>query len=245
MSLGQWEGFVSARSSGRIDARGQVAKKARKVRARAVESDCLWLKWVFNWAVKWRHDGRYLMRENPVRGFDTPTEKNPKRPVASEDRLEKVRAVADRVQMEVPGTGKAKLQRSYLLELLELVNGSGRRISAVCALTFDDLRLEKSKAAPFGAIRWPSDTDKEGFEATVPMSPAMRAAVDRIVAERPGIGRAPLFPSPANPPEPITRYLADKWLRKAERLAGLPRQSGSLWHAYRRKWATSRKHTGR
>ena len=40
----------------------------------------------------------------------------------------------------------------------------------------------------------------------------------------------------------MTRHLADKWLRKAEKLAGLEPQKGSLWHAYRRKWATERKH---
>ncbi len=40
----------------------------------------------------------------------------------------------------------------------------------------------------------------------------------------------------------MTRHLADKWLRKAEKLAELEPQRGSLWHAYRRKWATERKH---
>ena len=29
---------------------------------------------------------------------------------------------------------------------------------------------------------------------------------------------------------------------KAEKLAGLEKLKGSLWHAYRRKWATERKH---
>jgi hypothetical protein len=74
------------------------------------------------------------------------------------------------------------------------------------------------------------------------MSPRVRAAIDRILRDRPGIGSAPLFPSPKNPSEPITRHLADKWLREGERLAGLAPQKGSLWHAYRRKWATERKH---
>ena len=40
----------------------------------------------------------------------------------------------------------------------------------------------------------------------------------------------------------LSQRLASTWLRKAERLAGLPPQAGSLWHAYRRKWATERKH---
>jgi hypothetical protein len=38
------------------------------------------------------------------------------------------------------------------------------------------------------------------------------------------------------------RYLPDRWLRKAEKEAGLEPQTGSLWHAFRRKWATERKH---
>ena len=108
-----------------------------------------------------------------------------------------------------------------------------------CRLTFADLMLEEG---PHGSIRWPADTDKMGHESTVPISPPVRAALDRIHAERPGIGAAPLFPSPGDPTKPMTRHLADKWLRKAEKLAGVETQVGSLWHAYRRKWATERKH---
>ena len=40
----------------------------------------------------------------------------------------------------------------------------------------------------------------------------------------------------------ISGDLASAWLERAERLAGVPKQDGSLWHAYRRKWATERKH---
>jgi hypothetical protein len=31
-------------------------------------------------------------------------------------------------------------------------------------------------------------------------------------------------------------------LHQAEQLAGLDKHDGSLWHAYRHKWATDRKH---
>ena len=58
----------------------------------------------------------------------------------------------------------------------------------------------------------------------------------------PGIGSAFLFPSPKDPAAPISRHLADAWLRKAEQIAEIEPQDGSLWHAYRRKWATERKH---
>lgn len=37
-------------------------------------------------------------------------------------------------------------------------------------------------------------------------------------------------------------FAVSKWLREAEKLAGLQTQQGSLWHAYRRKWVTERKH---
>jgi len=70
----------------------------------------------------------------------------------------------------------------------------------------------------------------------------VRGALDRVLQERPGIGHGYLFPSPGDPAQPITRHLADKWLREAETVAGLEPQHGSLWHAYRRKWATERKH---
>ncbi len=64
---------------------------------------------------------------------------------------------------------------------------------------------------------------------------------DRIIAERPGVGAAYLFPSPRNARRPVSRGLASDWLLDAEKKADLPKLDGSLWHAYRRKWATSRK----
>lgn len=40
----------------------------------------------------------------------------------------------------------------------------------------------------------------------------------------------------------MDRHLFDRWLSVAERKAGLQKLDGSLWHAYRRKWAIERKH---
>ena len=95
---------------------------------------------------------------------------------------------------------------------------------------------------PHGAIRWPAATDKTGKERLVPIGPEVRAAIDRVLRERPGIGAAYLFPAPRDANKPVDRHLAAKWLRTAEKLAGLEKLDGSLWHAYRRKWATERKH---
>ncbi len=141
--------------------------------------------------------------------------------------------------MEIRWNGKREAQRSYLSELLDIVNGTGRRISAVCQLRYEDLRLSEG---PYGSIRWPADTDKEGRESCVPINPSVRHALDRALIDRPGIGSAPLFPKPTDRALPLTTYLASKWLIGGEKLAGLDTQKGSLWHAYRRKWVTERKH---
>ena len=77
------------------------------------------------------------------------------------------------------------------------------------------------------------------FVATI--SPEVRQALDRIIADRPGIGETPLFPSPEDPQKPISRQLADAWLRKGEQLAEVEPHKGSFWHAYRREWASERK----
>ena len=74
------------------------------------------------------------------------------------------------------------------------------------------------------------------------MSPTVRAAVERVLRDRPGIGAAFLFPCPTDPTRSLQYTRARAWLLEAERLAGLTKQRGSLFHAFRRAWATSRKH---
>ena len=242
ISLAAWERFIDLRLSGAIDGRGRPVptEDRRTVRTRSINQDLQWLGWMINWAVKWQTSpGKYLMRENPIRGYKVPTEKNPRRPVATEDRYQATRAKTDQVMMEVRWHGKLKTVRSHLSEILDIIHGTGRRLSAVLQLQYGDLQLPDG---PHGVIRWPADTDKTGRETVVPIGPDVRAAIDRVLRERPGIGQAYLFPAPGDPTKPMTRHLAAKWLQEAERLAGLEKLDGSLWHSYRRKWATERKH---
>jgi hypothetical protein len=112
----------------------------------------------------------------------------------------------------------------------------------VCTLRYEDLRLAKTAKAPHGAIQWPGQTDKMGKTWTAPINASVRAVIDRILSGRPGIGAAYLFPLPSNLAKAVNRYVVSDWLLKAEKLAKLPKQDGTLWHAYRRKWATERKH---
>ncbi len=240
ISRGEWERFIELRRTGAIDRLGQEVPESQKpedpkrkaVRDGTVRSDCLWLRQVLGWGTTWRErdgNGPYLMRENPVRGFKMPKEQNVRRPVASTDRYEAIMARA----------GEA---HPFLPALLTIVHGTGRRVSAVLKLRYENVELTKTRKHPHGAIQWPGETDKMGKAWAAPITADVRTALERVLRERPGIGAADLFPSPVHPEQAVPYDMARRWLLEAERLAELPKQSGSLWHAYRRAWATSRKH---
>jgi len=123
-----------------------------------------------------------------------------------------------------------------------LADGTGRRIRPICELRWRDVEFTTGATHPYGRIHWPGDTDKEGKAWAAPIAPEVRDTLLRLKGERGGIGDAPVFPSPKDPTKPISRHLADDWLRRAEKLAELEPQKGGAWHPYRRKWATERKH---
>ncbi len=236
VSLGEWQSFVDRRGSGAITGRGEPVPETpeegeprrRPVGATAIAMDLLWLRGVIRWAITWRDadTGRYLMTEDPTRGFAVPHEENPKRPVATTDRFEQVVAVAPQIHPMLP-------------VLVTLAQHTGRRIGAILGLRYQDLRLD---VRPHGVIDWPARTDKLRKRwADIPLHPAARAALDAWLATHPGIGAAYVFAWPADPSRPVDRDLASKWLEKAERVAKLTHLDGGLWHAYRRGWATARK----
>lgn len=237
-----WDRFIELRASGTIDARGRVvAETARRpVRKGTVKADLVFLRTLIHWAMRWQdRTGGYLMREDPTRGFAVPKDLNPRRPVATLDRYETVLAAAEQVEMRVTWGETRASRRSYLKELLVLAHHTGRRISAILALQYEDLRLDRK---PYAAIRWPADTDKTNRESLVPVSPEVKAVLESILRERPGIGAAPIFPAATNPSKPTSTMVASSWLLEAEKIAGVEKHDGSLWHAYRRGWATARKH---
>ena len=60
------------------------------------------------------------------------------------------------------------------------MEGTGRRIAAILALRFEDLRLDQGE---YGSILWPADTDKTGKEWLVPLAKDARKAIDRSAPE--------------------------------------------------------------
>jgi integrase len=95
-----------------------------------------------------------------------------------------------------------------------------------------------------GAIHWRAESDKKRVEWLVPVP---QSVLDELRAFQRTIGSVGGFVfakpnEPDKPEEPLSRHELASMLRKAEEHARLPKLEGSLWHAYRRLWATERKH---
>ncbi len=226
----EWEEFVVARRSGAIDPRGHFVapnKSRRTVKDRAIERDMDWLVQVFNWAVRFRDDsGRYLLSENALRGFEIPSELNPRRSIVTRDWMEGVIGVA----------GPTPLRA-----MLVIADEHGRRLSAIRQLQGSDIQLGRTDTWPHGAIRWRYHSDKVNKDWLVPMSTRLRAEIDRHLAANPVLGSAPLFPAPHNHRKSVSKDRAGAWLLAAIRRAGVQKPEGTLWHAIRRLWITEHK----
>jgi integrase len=240
ITIAEWERFKAQRATGVIDAYGRQVpdEKRRPVRARTVQADLTWLRGALNWACGWQdRRARPLLRSNPTANrkvFHLPSEKNTRRPIASTDRYDALRRVAGRVRGDRWSDAPC-----YLPELIDLAYHTGRRITAICRLRYSDLLLDQE---PHGAIRWRAEHDKQRRETVTPINRTARAALNRLMADRPGVGEGWIFPNPSDPAEPLPRQRAYDWLKSAERQAELPHLEGGGWHAFRRGWATTRKH---
>lgn len=183
--------------------------------------------------------GDFVLESDPTRGLALPVERNPRRPIYDSARFDALMAVADRVQMRLGWGRKARFERSHLRTLVRLASDTGRRISSILALRWSDWHPELGK---HGKLRWQAEEDKVGREWFAPVTPEVRAELERLRRERPGVGEALLFPMPNDMSRPVRVENASDWLRHAEKLADLKSVPGGVWHPFRRRWATERKH---
>ena len=129
------------------------------------------------------------------------------------------------------------IQRRWLkLELaLVLAEATGRRLGSIRELLWKGVDWNE------GTIRCRGETDKKGVELVIPVAAPLLGELS-VFRQSLGAMDGLMFPSEKNSAVAMDRHLFDKWLSAAERRAGLPKLDGGLWHAYRRKWATERKH---
>jgi integrase len=204
--------------------RGEVSGK--RVGARAVAADLVSLQTMLNWATSQRTvRNEPLLDRNPLRGVKLPREKNPKRPVESYDRYVKLMKVAGDVDWRLPLA-------------LTLAESTGRRLSSILNLRREDLDLDR---LTHGWLKFDAVFDKIGREAWVPLAEYSRRVLRAHLKQLPEDSEW-LFPSEAKREQSVDRSTMDKRLRKAYKRVELETPDGGLWHAWRRKWATERKH---
>ena len=209
--------------------------KSVPVRIRSVEADLAILHIMLRWATTVRlPDGSRWLERNPLEGIPRPREKNPVRPVATAERFERTRGELKKLAASSKSDTERNRWRRIELALV-IVEATGRRLSAVRRLRWEDVDLEKQY------IRWRAEADKRGREWLVPMTPSLTEAI-RGFRNRLGVLGGWIFAAEKNPGQPMDRHLFDKWLSLAERTAKLPKLKGGMWHPYRRKWATERQH---
>lgn len=238
----EWEAFERVRAPGEIDGRGRPveAKQRRPVGARTVQREMKILRAACRRAtIERTRAGGFLLAADPTRGLPMPSEKNPRRPTADSERYERLLAVADQVEARYGNGRSATWQSTYLPLLIRLAGDTGRRISSILALRWSDWLPNEGKQ---GALRWRAESDKLGKEWTVPVGADLSAALKAEQVQRGGIGELLMFPALNDPATRIDKRLVTRWLREAERLAGLELLERGAWHAFRRMWACQRKH---
>jgi integrase len=214
-----WSRFHRERAAGLLDGRGHVTTTRKPVGPNTIRKELKFLRTLCTFATEYRlADGRYLLAGDPTRGMEIPVEDDPKRPLFDENRYARLLATAS----------------ARLLPLLVLAHDTGRRISAIVALRWDDWC---PTAGLYGVLTWRAAHDKLGKTWNVPVTQAVGDALTRLEHRGPY-----LFPTLADPARSITRTVATNWLRRAERRAQLVHLPGGGWHAFRRAWATGRKH---
>ena len=214
LSQRDWDRFIRERRSGRVGPSG------KPVSDRMIERDLKFLIAVLNWAVKSRDErGELLLGSNPLKGLKTPTEKNPARIVLTEVEYQALLRVSRQVDWR-------------FRVALVLAHETGHRINAIRQLRWSDIDLED------GMVRWRAEHEKTGYEHRTPVTVEAIAVLEEARTRNPGIGDAPVLPSPKYPTMPVSRPLARVWWTRAQKLAGLEPKRGRGWHSLRRKFAS-------
>jgi integrase len=240
------DAYVKARRSGSLkSARHRVPNPG--VRSGTIRNELHTLGAMLEWAQGHKVGGRRLLTIDPLAGIAIPAEPNMRRPVATEERY--------RALLEIAGTvdssGRFRL-------LLAIARHTGRRRGAICALRAGDVLLTREQLLrglgaagldlafadhwTHGAIRWSEASDKLGYEAVTPIAGELRKELDAYMRVHPRLGDAPLVPMLSDPARHVGEAHADYWMRKAARLAKLPKLERGQWHTLRRLWASERRH---
>lgn len=228
--------YEQARLAGGIELK--PGEKTRPSRARTPEADVVLLHAMLRWATTKRlSDGRYLLDRNPLQNVRRLREKNKKQERATWERYQASMAAMQELHAKaVEDKDDAAATRWVRLRLaLFLAEATGRRLGSIRQLRWEDFQYDRS------ILFWRAEADKKGYNWEIPMPPSFMEAI-RTYQKELGAITGPVFAASNAKDGIMDRHLFDKWLMVAERTAKLRKLDGAMWHAYRRKWATERKH---
>jgi integrase len=168
--------------------------------------------------------------------MELPKESNPQRAVATYDRYLRTVEALQALAVEAPQRrGRRKWVRMELA--LVIAEATGCRRGNLRGLRWADWDFDQP------TVHWRAEFDKRGYDRVMPVADGLAAKVKELRLQLEAFGDGWMFPCTRDEPWPVAMF--DQGLRKAEAKAGVPKLKGSLWHAYRRKWATERKHMAR
>lgn len=211
------------------------------VRDRTIEADLKFLRMVILWALKKKiGGGQRLLSEDPMEGYSIQGEASPRRPIATDGRFLKTLAALERLAVEGEDS-KLKLQYQMLAVAVKGLDGTGRRISAVLGLGWSDIKALDDEGVAQPQIRFVRALDKAGRGVWLPLDPGLYNALMEWKRQCPSSAGDLVFPDPTG-----SKAVRSDWmgqlLGRAESLAKLEPLNGSLFHAYRRRFATAREH---
>lgn len=118
---------------------------------------------------------------------------------------------------------------------LFLAERTGKRLGSIRQLRWEDFSFERQ------VVSWRAEADKKGYKWEVPMPTDFFETIRGFQREIGAVG-GNVFAAPNTFDGIMDTSQLAKWLRVAEKKAKMPKLDGSLWHAYRRKWAIERKY---
>lgn len=211
------------------------AKITAPVRQRCVHAELTLLRTMLLWArtVRTAAGGWWLDR-NPLEGVRFEREKNPRRPTATWDQYEATRVIVERLAGEATCDAE-RLKWVRLLLALWLAEALGRRRGSIVLLEWGDVDFARRE------IVWRAEADKKDKQWKSPLSDDHLAQLREFRRKLGGFA-GPVFPRSDDPKRSVPAEMLSQWLLEAEQKAGVEKLPGSLWHAYRRKWASERMH---
>jgi integrase len=230
LNVRDWQKFIRERRAGTLRPLSMDEGDGEKKPIRAVSDlqlryDLKFLMAVLNFATMARDDSDVpLLLNNPLKGLPYPADDTPRRPLLTDDSYQRMRKVASRVHPRF---------RTFL----ELLHETGHRAASVRTLRWSDVDLTKK------AVSWKPEHDKIAFAHETPLTEAAVAVLMAERARQGTIGDAWVFPSDRDSTQPLPRHTANKWWRRAEKLAEIEHVRGTGYHSSRRKFASELKGT--